>query len=157
MKILNFHFFFSISTIYTACLWFGACYKHTGVSTFTHCMKLKLTTDTPLESRDLGTIYRLEIKNGPDFLSEVLNILLNSNFVRYFVATIQLHQWRHHCVYKTSVQFTDLIQNKHQILHLKFSMHYWLQTLSDMLGWQKNYIKDDIMVATWPEYNTPVS
>ena len=55
-------------------------------------MKLKLTTNTPLESRDLGTIYRLEIKNGPDFLSEVLNILLNSNFVRYFVATIQLHQ-----------------------------------------------------------------
>ena len=34
------------------------------------------------------------------------------------------------------------------LLHL-----YWLQTLSDMLGWQKNYIHDTIMTVTWLGYN----
>ena len=32
-------------------------------------------------------------------------------------------------------------------------MQYWLQTLSDMLGWHKIWIDDFIMVTTWPRYN----
>ena len=31
-----------------------------------------------------------------------------------------------------------------QILYLKFYIQYWLQTLSDMLGWHKIWISDVI-------------
>ena len=60
-----------------------------------------------------------------------------------------MNLWRHYGVHVTWVQFTDQIENEAQILHLKFYMGYWLQTLSDMLGWQKNYFHDIIMVVMW--------
>ena len=50
-------------------------------------------------------------------------------------------------------KFRDQIENEVQILYLKFCIRYWLQSLSDMLGWQKNYIHDIIMVVTWLRYN----
>ena len=40
----------------------------------------------------------------------------------------------------TWLQFTDEAQNEDQIWYLKFYIHKWHQTLSDMLGWQKNII-----------------
>ena len=35
----------------------------------------------------------------------------------------------------------------------KLHMPYWLQTLLVMLGWQKNYITEGIMLVTWLGYN----
>ena len=48
------------------------------------------------------------------------------------------------------VQFTDQIQNEDEILGLKIYMNYWLQTLLDMLEWQKIYINGSIILVTWP-------
>ena len=74
-------------------------------------------------------------------------------FVRYVGVTWDFNLWRHHGGYVTGAQFTDQIENETRILYLKFYMGCWLQTLSDTLGYQKNYIHDIIMVVTWLKYN----
>ena len=79
---------------------------------------------------------------------------IDFNFVRYVgVMKQNLNLWRHHGGHLTWVQFTDHVESETQILYLKFYMGYWLQTLSDTLGWQKNNIHDIIMVVTWLRYD----
>ena len=53
----------------------------------------------------------------------------------------------------THVYSTDQKQNEDQMPFFKFYDYSWLETLSDVLGWQKNIINDDIMTVTWPGYN----
>ena len=74
------------------------------------------------------------------------------NFFRYVGVTWDLNFWRHHGGHVTWVQFTDQIEDEPQILYLKFYMGYWLQALSDMLGWQKNYIHHIITMVTSSSY-----
>ena len=120
----------------------------------------KITSMTPSwQSHDLDTIYRPDRKWGPDFVSQVLYDIrfesMTSSWCSRDLSTICRpdRKWDpdfiSQFVHVTWVQFTDQIENETQILHLKFYMGYWLQTLSDMLGWQKNYIHDIIMVVTW--------
>ena len=49
----------------------------------------------------------------------------------------KIHQWCQHDCHVTWLQFTDHTQNENYIWCLKFYLHKWFQTLSDMLGWNK--------------------
>ena len=69
--------------------------------------------------------------------------------------TKTFHKWHHHNYHMTWVQFTDQIQNEDQIWYLRFSKHYCLQILPDMLGRQKNLINDISMTFTLSGYNLP--
>ena len=85
--------------------------------------------------------------------SSSMATILMSNFLTYVRVTKELHLWHNHASYLTWIQFTDWMEIEDQNFYLKFFMGYWLQTLSKMLGWQKNYIHDTIMVVTWLRYN----
>ena len=95
----------------------------------------------------LGIIYRPYTKWGTDFVCQGLLALLTSNFVRLEQKNIKAMMaslWS-----RDIVQFTDQIQNEDEILGLKIYMNYWLQTLLDMLEWQKIYINGSIILVTW--------
>lgn len=117
----------------------------------------------PLEKHGLSLLscntrvfYRSETKRGPDALFQVPWLLLNLNFARYIGITKDYYKWRHHDCRMTWLQLTGHIQNGDHIYYLRFSKHWYLQILSDMLYWQRNLTNGIISVFTtvkWSGYN----
>ena len=99
----------------------------------------------PLEKHGLSLLScntrvfcRSEIKREPDALFQVPWLLLNLNFARYIGITKDYYKWHHHDCRMTWLQLTGHIQNGDHIYYLRFSKHWYLQILSDMLYWQRN-------------------
>ena len=59
-------------------------------------------------------------------ISVFIATIMISTCVRHVMVTKEFHPWHHHGSHVTWMQFTIQIEND-------------LQTLQDMLGWQKNY------------------
>ena len=88
-------------------------------------------------SHDLGTIYIPGTKWGLDLISQVLQALLSTNYLRCVRLAKKIDKRHHHEYHVIWLQFTDLMQNEDQIWYLKFHIHHCLQTLSDMVGGNK--------------------
>ena len=75
----------------------------------------------------------------------------------HMVWTLNLHQW--YPLTKDDViifvaWYTCSLQTKNETkIRCPTDDYCWLQTLSDILRWQKNMINDVIMTVIWPGYN----